>query len=119
MGQNHSVAVIRYRQSGRESPPTLVYPHMKIIVFNYSKPRISGIRVNRQMYPTYAKIRLMSSKIKGFGTIVPEISSEICEDPIHANPSYARFTVFSSPRRARISQGRVGRETGACAQPRW
>ena len=32
----------------------------------------------------------MRNEIKGFGTIVPEILSEICEDP-----TYARFTVYS------------------------
>ena len=59
----------------------------------YSKPRISRIQVDRQIYPSYAKIRLMRSEIKGFGTIVREILSEICEDPTYANPTYARFTV--------------------------
>ena len=54
----------------------------------YSKPRICRIQVDRQIYPSYAKIRLMRSEIKGFGTIVREILSEICEDP-----TYARFTV--------------------------
>ena len=49
----------------------------------YSKPRISGIQVDR----------LMRSEIKEFGTIVAEISSDICENPTYANPSYARFTV--------------------------
>ena len=43
----------------------------------YSKPRISGIQVDR----------LMRSEIKEFGTIVREILSEICEDPIDANPT--------------------------------
>ena len=57
----------------------------------YSKPRISRIQVDRQIYPRYAKIRLMRSEIKGFGTIVPEILSEICEDP-----TYARFTVYET-----------------------
>ena len=45
--------------------------------------------MDRQNYPTYAKIRLMRGKIKGFGTIVPEILCEICEDP-----TYARSTVL-------------------------
>ena len=36
----------------------------------YSKPRISRIPVERQIY---AKIRLMRSEIKEFGTIVREI----------------------------------------------
>ena len=31
----------------------------------------------------------MRSKVKGFGSIVPEILSEICEDP-----TYARFSVL-------------------------
>ena len=35
----------------------------------------------------------MRSEIKGFETIVREISSEIREDPTYANPTYARFTV--------------------------
>ena len=35
----------------------------------------------------------MRREIKGFGTIVPEILSEICEDPRYAIPTYARFTV--------------------------
>ena len=48
----------------------------------YSKPRISRIQMDRQIYPSYVKIRLMRSEIKGFGTIVLEISSEICEDSI-------------------------------------
>ena len=55
----------------------------------YSKPRISRIRVDRKIHPTYAKIRLMRSEMKGFGTIVPEILSEICKDP-----TYARLTVL-------------------------
>ena len=59
----------------------------------YSKPRISRIRVDRKIHPTYAKIRLMRSEIKGFGAIAPEILSEIWEDPTYANPTYARFTV--------------------------
>ena len=50
--------------------------------------------MDRQIYPTYAKIRLMRSKIKEFGTIVPKILSKICEDPTYANPTYARFTVL-------------------------
>ena len=54
----------------------------------YSKPRISRIQVDRQIYSSYAKIRLMRSEIMGFGTIVSEILSEICEDP-----TYARFTL--------------------------
>ena len=57
----------------------------------YSKPRISRIQVDRQIYPSYAKIQLMRSEIKRFGTIVREILSEICEDP-----TYARFTVFDN-----------------------
>ena len=61
----------------------------------YSKPRISRIQVDRQMYPSYAKIRLIRSEIKGFGLIVPEILSEICEDPTYASPTYARVTVLS------------------------
>ena len=40
----------------------------------------------------------MRSEIKGFGTIVPEILSEICEDPTYANPTYARFTVIQPVR---------------------
>ena len=56
----------------------------------YSKPRMSRIQVDRQIYSNCAKIRLMRSEIKGFGTIVSEILSEICEDP-----TYARFTVYS------------------------
>ena len=56
---------------------------------------MSRIRVDRQIYPKYAKIRLMRSEIKGFGTIVREILSEICEDPTDANPTHARFTVFT------------------------
>ena len=36
----------------------------------------------------------MRSEIKGFGTIVREMLSEICEDPTYANPTYARFTVL-------------------------
>ena len=35
----------------------------------------------------------MRSKMKKFGTIVPEILSEICEDLTYVNPTYARFTV--------------------------
>ena len=50
----------------------------------YNKPRIRRIQVDRQTYPTYAKIRLMRNDIKGFGTIVPKILSEICEDPTYA-----------------------------------
>ena len=50
--------------------------------------------MDRQIYPTYAKIRQMRSEIKGFGSIVPEILSEICGDPTYANPTYARFTVY-------------------------
>ena len=46
----------------------------------YNKPGISRIQVDRQIYPSYAKIRLKRSEIKGIGTIVPEILSEICED---------------------------------------
>ena len=50
--------------------------------------KLIWIRVDRQIYPSYAKIRLIRSEMKGFGTIVGEILSGICEDP-----SYARFTV--------------------------
>ena len=57
-------------------------------LLKYSKLRMSRIHVARQIYPSYAKIRLMRSEIKGFGTIVCEILSEICEDP-----TYVRFTV--------------------------
>ena len=39
----------------------------------------------------------MRSEIKGFGTIVREILSEISEDPTYANPTYARFTVVRLP----------------------
>ena len=49
--------------------------------------------MDRQIYPSYVKIRLMRSKVKGIGTIVREILSEICENPTYANPTYARFTV--------------------------
>ena len=49
-----------------------------------------------QIYLSYAKIQLMRSEIKEFGTIVREIVSEICEDPTYANPTYARFTVYAS-----------------------
>ena len=45
--------------------------------------------MDRQIYPSYAKIRLMRSEIEGFGTIVSEILYEICEDP-----TYAMFTVY-------------------------
>ena len=34
----------------------------------------------------------MRSETKGFGTIVPEILSEVCEDPTYANSTYATFT---------------------------
>ena len=54
----------------------------------YSKPHINRIQVDRHIYLSYTKIRLMGSEIKGFGMIVPEILSEICEDS-----TYARFTV--------------------------
>ena len=37
----------------------------------------------------------MRSEIKGFGKIVLEIISEICEKPTYANPIYARFTVYA------------------------
>ena len=50
--------------------------------------------MDRQIYPSYAKIRLTRSEINGFGTIVREILSEICEDPTYANPTYAWFTVY-------------------------
>ena len=52
----------------------------------YNKPGISRIQVDRQIYPSYAKIRLMRSEIeiKGFGTIESEILSEICEDSTDA-----------------------------------
>ena len=71
--------------------------YVKIVDSNiceYSRPRISRIRVDRQIYPTYATIRLMRSEIKGFGTIVPKILLEMCEDPTYANPTYARFSVI-------------------------
>ena len=45
--------------------------------------------MDRQFYPSYAKIRLMRGEIKGFWMIVSEILSEICEDPTDA-----KFTVF-------------------------
>ena len=61
----------------------------------YSKTRISRIQVDRQIYLSYAKIRLMRIEINGFGTIVREILSEICEDPTYESPTYARFTVWS------------------------
>ena len=61
---------------------------------HYSKSRL--IPVDRQMYPSYAKIRLMRSEIKEFRTIVFEFLSEICEAPTYASPTYARFTVFHS-----------------------
>ena len=48
-------------------------------------------------YPSYAKIRLMRSEIKGFGKIVSDILSEICEDPTYTSPTYARFTVVLHP----------------------
>ena len=35
----------------------------------------------------------MRSEIKGFGKIVSDILSEICEDPTYTSPTYARFTV--------------------------
>ena len=54
--------------------------------------------MNRQIYPSYAKIRLMRSEIKGFGTIVHEILSGICEDPTYVSPTFARFTVFTVSR---------------------
>ena len=50
--------------------------------FIYSKPRISRIQVDRQIYLSYAKIRLMRSEIKGFGTIVRDILSEIWESDL-------------------------------------
>ena len=59
----------------------------------YSKPCRSRIQVDRQNYPSDAKIRLMRSDIKGFGTIVSEIYA-ICGDPTYASPTYARFTVI-------------------------
>ena len=49
------------------------------LLSTYSKHRISRIQSDRQIYPSYAKIRLMRSEIKRFGTIVREILSEICE----------------------------------------
>ena len=55
---------------------------------------MSRIQVDRQIYSSYAKIRLMRSEMKGFGTIVREILSEICVDPTYAGPTYARFTVY-------------------------
>ena len=60
----------------------------------YNEPRISRIQMDRQIYPSYAKIRPMRSKMKGFETILLEILSEICEDPAYASPTYARFTVI-------------------------
>ena len=73
---------------------------IKVIINNYSKPRISRIQVDRQNYPSHAKIRHKRSDIKGLGTIVPEIVSEICEDP-----TYTRFTVC----RLRVSRTPVDR----------
>ena len=64
----------------------------------YSRPRISRIQVARQIYPSYAKIHLMRRGMKGFGTIVLEILSEICEDPTHVSPTYAKFTVCQGKR---------------------
>ena len=58
----------------------------------YSKPRLSRIQVNL-LYSSYAKIRLMRREIKGFGMNAPEILSEICEEPIYASPTHARFIV--------------------------
>ena len=55
----------------------------------YSKPRKSRIQVDRQICPSYAKIRLIRSEIKIFGTIVFEILSEMFGDP-----TYAGFTVY-------------------------
>ena len=55
---------------------------------------MSRIQVDRQIYPTYAKIPHMRSGIKRFGTILPEILSELREDLIYANSTYARFTVY-------------------------
>ena len=45
--------------------------------------------MDRQIYPSYVKIRFLRSEMKGFGTTVREILSEICEDL-----TYARFTVL-------------------------
>ena len=75
----------------------------------YSKPRIYRIQVDRQIYPSYAKIWVIHSDIKGFVTIVREISFEICEDPTYATPTYARFTVvvrkkFSRKNRMPVTQ---------------
>ena len=65
-----------------------LYPSLfKLVQKVYSKPLISRIQVDREIYLSYAKIRLMRSQIKGFGTIVREILSEICEDPTYANPA--------------------------------
>ena len=65
---------------------------------HYSKPRISRIQVDRQICPSYAKIRLMRREIEGYGKIAPEILSDMCNDPTYANasPTYARFTVVGS-----------------------
>ena len=52
--------------------------------------------MDRQICPSYAKIRITRREIKGFGTIAPEILSEICEDPTYASPTYARFTEDSN-----------------------
>ena len=42
-----------------------LYTHIIFLFIRYSRPRISLIRVDRQIRPSYAKIRLMRSGIKG------------------------------------------------------
>ena len=71
---------------------TKLFLQVKHVYYRYSKPRISRIQVDRQIYPTYAKIRLTHSEMKEFGIIVSEISSETCEDPTYTSPTHARFT---------------------------
>ena len=61
------------------------------ILHMYSKPRISRIQVDRQIYPSYAKIQLMRSEIKRFGTIVREILSVVCEDPTYASSAILTY----------------------------
>ena len=80
----------------------------------YSKPRVSRIRVDPQIYPTYAKIRLMRSEIKGFGTTVTEILSEVCE-----NPTYARFTVVHCWHIANMPELYVFRQLTAHIESKW
>ena len=67
---------------------TSLFSKSHVLFDTYSKPRISRIQVDRQIYPSYAKIWLMRSDIIGFETMVLEILSEICE-----NPTHERFTV--------------------------